>query len=173
MYHLITGPMFSGKTEELQRLVRREQVARRRVVTVIPALDHRSGHSFRSHVGRETSAIPVHDGQQLMQVLSMTEHPDVLALDEAQFFPPELIQRLDEYRDHMNILVAALHRDYRDEVFQSTALLFQKAETMVMLTAVCQICGRDAAYTRRMVHAHGQVFVGGAESYEARCWAHR
>ena len=172
MLHLITGPMFSGKTEELQRLIRRHRAANKKVLTVIPRSDHRSGESFRSHAGRSCPAMAIRDEKELAQLFALGAPPDVLAVDEGQFFPPSFAAALDAYRGHCEILVAALHRDYQGKVFETTQAFFAVAESIQMLTAICHVCYREAAYTYRLVETDGQILVGGAESYEARCWEH-
>ncbi len=172
MLHLITGPMFSGKTEELQRLIRRYRAASKTVLSVIPRNDHRSGEAFRSHAGRTCQALPIQDEKELAQLFSLGAGPDVLAIDEAQFFRPTFAYALDAYRGRCEILVAALHRDYQGKVFETTQAFFAVQESVQMLTAICHICYRDAAYTHRTVDTEGQILVGGAESYEARCWEH-
>lgn len=172
MYHLITGPMFAGKTEELQRMIRRQQAAGREVLTIIPARDSRSAGALKSHAGKTYPAVAVAGEADIVALLEERPSVRVVGVDEAQFFSPYLVDVLESLRSKYDVLVAALHRDYQGRVFDTTAALFGAMETAQILTAVCSMCHKDAAYTYRTSGAEGQFVVGGAESYEARCWRH-
>ncbi|GAA1707816.1 thymidine kinase [Isoptericola hypogeus] len=177
---VVAGPMFAGKTEELVRRVHRARIARRAVVVVAHELDTRSGPGrVASHSGLEVaSATAAAAGEIPALVAPGTE---LLAVDEAQFFGPELVEVAVGLADAgLVVVVAGLAVTFDGRPFSPLPELMAVAESVTKLTAVCTVCGRDAAYHVRLdddgagdaltpVAGH----VGGTESYQARCRAHR
>jgi thymidine kinase len=181
---VVAGPMFAGKSEELVRRVHRARLAGRTVVVVSHALDTRSG------AGRVAS----HSGLVMpsLQAASAADLPDLVppgtelvAVDEAQFFGPGLVEVATGLADAgVVVVVAGLSVTFDGRPFEPVPALMAVAERVDKLTAVCAVCGRDAAYHVRLradgppgsatdAAAPVPAHVGGAESYQARCRLHR
>lgn len=178
--HVIAGPMFAGKTEELLRRVRRSRLAGARVEVIGHALDTRAGvDRLRTHLGASLPARMMSDPAQLA-VLLTGEVPDLVAIDEAQFFGPGLVPAIDALLDAgVQVEAAGLCVTYDGDGFEPVPTLMALAEEVVKLTAVCTVCGRDAAFHVRLAGSTGDPRsataeqVGGVESYQARCRRHR
>jgi len=175
---VICGSMFSGKTEELIRRVRRAQIARQNVQVFKPEIDSRY-HAERvtSHNGQDHMAQPCADSAHLSTCIG----PDttVVAIDEAQFFDHDLLHVVESLAARgVRVIVAGLDLDFRGEPFGPMPLLMCLAEEVTKLHAICTVCGEDASRTQRLVN--GQVaryddpiiLVGASEAYEARCREH-
>lgn len=173
---LICGSMFSGKTEELLRRVRRSEIARRRIQLFKPRIDHRYGHrQVTSHNGmaRSDAVAAVSAAALLAQVPAGT---DVVAIDEVQFFDPAIADVCRELADRgVQVIAAGLDQDFRGEPFGAMPLLLALAEQVDKLHAICVRCGAAATRTQRLIDGEPAryddpvIFVGGSESYEARC----
>lgn len=173
---LICGSMFSGKTEELLRRVRRAEIARKRVQLFKPAIDNRYGlERVASHNGiARDDALIVLDAHEILNQLAPDS--EVVAIDEVQFFDwaiAEVCTRLaDEGR---RVIVAGLDQDFRGEPFGPMPLLLALAERVDKLNAICVRCGAAASRTQRLIDGRPAryddpvILVGGSESYEARC----
>ncbi len=173
---LICGSMFSGKTEELLRRVRRSEIARKSVQLFKPALDQRYGLvRVASHngVARE-DAIVVNSGLELLaQVRPETE---IIAIDEVQFFDWQIADVCTTLANQgKRVIAAGLDQDFRGEPFGPMPLLLSLAERVDKFHAICVKCGASASRTQRLIDgrpAHYDdpiILVGGSESYEARC----
>lgn len=177
---MIAGPMFAGKSEELLRRVHRARLAGLHVEVVGHALDDRGGADrLSTHVGRSAPARMLQVAQELLP-LADAEHPDILAIDEAQFFGPDLVPILERLLDAgIQLEVAGLCLTYDGGPFEPLPTLMAMAEEVVKLTAVCTVCGADAAFHVRLVEDGSDALrataaqVGGVESYQARCRSHR
>jgi thymidine kinase len=175
---VVCGSMFSGKTDELIRRLRRARIARQKVQVFKPVIDTRySVQKVKSHAGSEFEAQPI---QYAVDILEMLE-PDttVVGVDEAQFFDMAIIQVVSKLADKgMRVIVAGLDTDFRGEPFGCMPALMAKAERVDKLQAICMVCGEPASRTQRLVNgqpAHYDdpvVIVGAAEMYEARCREH-
>ena len=173
---LICGSMFSGKTEELLRRVRRSEIARRRILLFKPLIDDRYGHrQVTSHNGMARSdAVAAESAAALLaQVPAET---DVVAIDEVQFFDPAIAEVCCELADRgVQVIAAGLDQDFRGEPFGAMPLLMALAEQVDKLHAICVRCGAAATRTQRLLDGEPAryddpvIFVGGSESYEARC----
>lgn len=171
---VIAGPMFSGKSEELIRRVTRALIAKQAVQVFKPVIDDRyDALAVASHMGRTLEAQPVPDVAALETALR--EETRVVAVDEAQFFEPALVDLVDRLADRgVRVILAGLDLDFRGEPFGPMAVLLARAEVVEKLTAICR-CGRAATRTQRLIAgqpAHADdpvVLVGAAESYEPRC----
>ncbi|QUC00281.1 thymidine kinase [Cellulosimicrobium cellulans] len=184
---VVCGPMFAGKTEELLRRVRRAEVAGRRVEVVGHVLDTRRGTgTVSSHSGLAIPSRTARDAHDLERIVRGAGPLDLVAVDEAHFFGPELVdvvQRLAD--DGLVVVVAGLDVTFDARPFEPLPTLAALAERVDKLTAVCAVCGEDAAFHVRVVRepepdgggagdplAPVAAHVGGAESYEARCRVH-
>jgi thymidine kinase len=188
---VVSGPMFAGKTEELLRRVRRAQVGGRRVLLVDHVLDTRRGSgTVSSHSGQSLASRTVHDAHEL-EAVARAEGPwDLVAVDEAQFFGPALVDVVQRLADDGSVVVVAgLDVTYDARPFEPLPGLSARAERVDRLTAVCAVCGEDAAFhvrtgavaTTPAGDAEGDAgdalvadasHVGGSERYEARCRTH-
>ena len=174
---VITGPMFSGKSEELIRRVTRSLIARQRVQVFKPAIDDRYQLlAVASHAGRTLDAQAVTEVAELRRAVLDETH--VVAIDEAQFFSDELIELVGCLADSgRRVILAGLDLDFRGEPFGPMPGLMARAEVVEKLTAICS-CGRAATRTQRLIQggpAHESdpiVLVGASESYEPRCREH-
>lgn len=175
---LVCGSMFSGKTEELLRRIRRAEIARKRVQVFKPRIDVRYGvERVSSHNGmaREDVVVVGSADELLAQVRPDTE---VVAIDEVQFFDWRIAEVCEELADSgKRVIAAGLDQDFRGEPFGPMPLLMALAEHVEKLTAICVVCGAPATRTQRLIdgaparYDDPVIFVGGSESYEARCRA--
>ena len=169
---VVCGSMFSGKTEELIRRLRRARIAKQRVEIFKPATDTRYAELFGDEavVSHDENAIPsqiVHSADQLFLLAGDAE---VIGVDEAQFFGIELVdvcQRLA--RDGRRVIVAGLDQDYRGQPFEPVPQLMAVAEHVTKLHAICVHCGAPANHSQRIVAQDDRVLVGEKEAYEPRC----
>jgi thymidine kinase len=175
---VICGSMFSGKTEELIRRVRRAKIARQKVQVFKPAIDTRYGmEKVTSHDGLDFEAVPVDSSQAILDRIE----PDttVVAIDEIQFFGMDVLQLTDLLAERgLRIIAAGLDMDFRGEPFGAMPALLSKAEQVEKLQAICVVCGAPASRTQRLIDGRPAsyhdpvILVGGSESYEARCALH-
>ncbi len=175
---VICGSMFSGKTDELIRRLRRATIARQKVQVYKPAIDIRYAvEKVRSHAGSEYDAVPVNSAGDILGYLK--PETTVVAIDEAQFFDPEVVQIVSDLADKgMRVIVAGLDTDFRGEPFGPMPIFMAKAESVDKLQAICMTCGEPASRTQRLVNGKPAnyndpvVIVGASELYEARCRMH-
>ena len=183
MYHskpagwleVICGSMFSGKTEELIRRVRRAQIAKQKVQVFKPVIDDRYGvEKITSHNGLYVEAVPVPDGDSILDLVE----PDttVVAIDEVQFFDWQIARVCDELASRgLRVIAAGLDMDFRGEPFGPMPLLMAEAEQVDKLQAICVVCGQPAGRTQRLIDGKPAsyndpvILVGASEVYEARC----
>jgi len=172
---LICGSMFSGKTEELIRRVRRAQIARQKVQVFKPVLDDRYGvERVMSHNGVHVEATPVRSAQEILELLE--DDTTVVAIDEAQFFDWTIADVCNALADRgLRVIVAGLDMDFRGEPFGPMPLLMAQAEEVDKLQAICVVCGAPASRTQRLINGRPAsyddpvIMVGASEVYEARC----
>lgn len=175
---IVCGSMFSGKTDELIRRLRRAVIARQKVQVFKPAIDIRYAvEKVTSHAGSDFSALPI---ARADDILAKTE-PDttVVGIDEAQFFDEGIIEVTSQLADRgVRVIVAGLDQDFRGEPFGPMPALMSKAEQVDKLRAICIVCGEPASRTQRLVNGKPAryddpvVIVGASELYEARCRQH-
>jgi thymidine kinase len=166
---VITGSMFSGKSEELIRRLRRAQIARQHVQVFKAAVDTRySADAIVSHSEMKLPSVPVKTSAELLvQVRPDTE---VIGIDEGQFFDAELpavCTRLA--KEGRRVIVAGLDTDYLGRPFEPMPQLLAIAEYITKTLAICMICGGPANHTQRLVASNARVLVGASGTYEARC----
>jgi thymidine kinase len=166
---VITGSMFSGKTEELIRRVKRALFARQRVQAFKPRIDDRYDASrIVSHGAVSVEAIAVSTSAALEE--RVEEETDVVAIDEAQFFDRGIVDVCERLANRgVRVLAAGLDQDYLGRPFAPMPDLMAIAEEVIKVHAVCTVCGATASRSQRLINEATTVLVGGAESYEARC----
>jgi thymidine kinase len=171
---VITGPMFSGKSEELIRRLKRARIARQRVASFKPSMDVRYHETaIASHSLQTLEAIPVADVAGLRNILlPRLDEFEVAGIDEVQFFDPSLV-RLTMDLMHMGkrVILAGLDTTFSGEPFAPVPDLMAIADEVTKLSAVCVQCGAPAIHTQRLTHSTSIVLVGAAGTYEARCRA--
>ena len=175
---VVCGSMFSGKTDELIRRMRRAVIARQKVQVFKPAIDVRYAvEKVTSHAGADFSAIPVEKSDDILA--KMEPDTTVIGVDEAQFFDDGIVEVTCQLADRgIRVLVAGLDQDFRGEPFGPMPALMSKAEHVDKLQAICMICGEPASRTQRLVngkparYSDPVVIVGASELYEARCRQH-
>jgi thymidine kinase len=175
---VISGPMFAGKTEELLRRVRRAVIAGRRVAVVGHVLDDRHGvDRLTSHAGLDHPSMAITTAAQIDHAL--TPDTEILAIDEAQFFGPDLVAVINRLADRgLIVIVAGLDVTFDGQPFEPLPTLMALAERVDKLTAICVVCGEDAVFHVRVgapSASSGDLVadhVGGTEKYQARCRRH-
>lgn len=166
---VITGPMFSGKSEELIRRVRRWEIAKKRVLVCKPVMDTRNVN-ISSRNGLSTEAVELSEGM-LLRPYADTQDAEVIALDEAQFFKEDIVpQVIALMREHRRVIVAGLDLDFEEQPFPVMAHLLALATDIAKLTAVCE-CGKDAVRSKRLVPSLQKIVVGDTEAYKPQCLA--
>ncbi|MBE0069746.1 thymidine kinase [Thermoanaerobacterium thermosaccharolyticum] len=172
---VITGPMFSGKSEELIRRIKRAKIAKQKVQVFKPAIDDRySIDKVVSHNGDNMHAISIVKASEILTYAE--EDTDVFAIDEVQFLDYEIVDIVKEIADSgKRVICAGLDMDFRGEPFGPTPELMAIAEFVDKLTAICMKCGNPATRTQRLINGKPAnyddpiIMVGAKESYEARC----
>ncbi len=175
---VVCGSMFSGKTDELIRRLVRATIARQKVQVFKPAIDVRYAvEKVTSHAGAHFDAIPVEKAADIRARIEADT--TVVAVDEAQFFDPEIVDVAQELAGRgVRVIVAGLDMDFRGEPFGPMPVLMSKAEKVDKLHAICMVCGGEASRTQRLVDGKPAryddpvVIVGASEMYEARCREH-
>ncbi len=165
---VIVGSMYSGKTEELIRRLRRAQIARQRVEIFKPMIDVR--YSPDQIVSHSELRIPSRAVKTAKEVLRYAHEAQVIGIDEGQFLGPDLVKVCEKLaRQGKRVIVAGLDQDYRGAPFEPMPELLAIAEYITKTLAICVVCGAPANRTYRKVRGGGRVVVGGADLYEARC----
>ena len=171
----ICGSMFSGKTEEMIRRVRRARIARQQVQVFKPAIDNRYAvEEVKSHNGLGVDAIPV--GSTAEMLANLRPETEVIGIDEVQFFDEPIASVVQDLANRgIRVIVAGLDMDFRGEPFGPMPSLMAVAEHVDKLHAICVVCGAEASRTQRLIDGRPAAYddpiilVGGSESYEARC----
>jgi thymidine kinase len=184
--HVIAGCMSSGKTDELLRLLRRAEYARRRILLVRPDVDTRTPPEYaesRSRARYPSRTVPTDDPWRIVLLARETD-ADLIGVDEAEFFAPEVVDAIEALRrSGRHVIVTGLNLDFAGRPFGSMPELMARADDVTMLTAICVICGETATRTQRLVNGRPAaiddplVVIGGmdaraVETYEARCNRH-
>ncbi|TXC78997.1 thymidine kinase [Luteibaculum oceani] len=165
----ICGPMFSGKTEELLRRVKRAELAQRKVACYKSKVDNRyDGQDIVSHNKKARKSVPISSLKQLQN-----ETAEIIAIDEVQFFDAAEIEILNELAFGGKIIIAAgLDMDFTGKPFPASSALLAIANKVLKLTAICMTCGEEASYSRRLGKDQQSVLIGAGEKYEPRCRKH-
>ncbi|TXL66617.1 thymidine kinase [Cerasibacillus terrae] len=175
---VICGSMFSGKSEELIRRIRRANYGKLTVKVFKPAIDDRySQESIVSHNGASFIAYPIQKSADIFSKLN--KQVDVVGIDEVQFFDEQIVQVVDSLANQgIRVIVAGLDTDFRGEPFGPMPKLMSLAESVTKLNAICPVCGSPASRTQRLINGKPASFddpiilVGASESYEPRCRHH-
>ncbi|MED3930482.1 thymidine kinase [Priestia megaterium] len=172
---VICGSMFSGKSEELIRRVRRTQFAKQKAQVFKPAIDNRySEEAVVSHNGTSVMAYSISASRDILK--RVNEETDVVAIDEVQFFDTDILEIVQSLADQgFRVIVAGLDQDFKGEPFGQMPQLMAIAESVTKLQAVCASCGSPASRTQRLINGEPAsyddpiILVGASESYEPRC----
>lgn len=176
---VICGSMFSGKTEELMRRLKRAEHARQGVLTIKHHIDNRSNDAtIMSHDGNSRIAFPIDNSSVSVDKILELANKDisVVAIDEVQFFPNRILDVICQLVDQgKTVIVAGLDLDFRGEPFGIMPILLTIADDVTKLKAICVICAKDAHHTQRIVNNNPAryddpiILVGASEYYQARC----
>jgi len=168
---VVTGCMFSGKTEELIRRLNRASYATQRVLVFKPEVDVRyAEEDIVSHSDARFPCVPVRNAADMLQHVGEAQ---VVGIDEAQFFGDELVAVANELANQgRRVVVAGLDQDYRGEPFGPMPAVMAIAEYVTKTLAVCMVCGAPANRSQRLVPSGEQVLLGASDTYEARCRLH-
>jgi thymidine kinase len=165
---VVAGCMFSGKTEELIRRLRRAQIARQKVLIFKPKIDNRySVNQIVSHSEQSLISTVIDDA---CEILPLAKEAQVVGIDEGQFFGPNLVEICEQLANSgKRVIVAGLDQDYRGKPFEPMPQLMAVAEYVTKTLAICMVCGNPADRTQRTTDSSERVVVGAKGAYEARC----
>lgn len=165
---VITGCMFSGKTEELLRRLNRAKIAKQQVKIFKPAIDKRySVNQVVSHDANAIFSIPINHAKEIYANLG---NASVIGIDEVQFFDEEIVKIVvDLANKGKRIIVSGLDLDFKGEPFEPMPALMAVAEFVTKLHAICMQCGDVASFSHRLVSSERTVLLGESETYESRC----
>lgn len=176
---VVCGSMFSGKSEELMRRLKRAEYAKQGILTVKHRIDDRGSYScIKSHDGRKREAQPIDNSpENLASLLTLANGQiDVVGIDEVQFFSQEIVGIIHELVERgKRVIVAGLDMNFRGEPFSHMPELLAICEQVTKLHAICMSCGKDANFTQRLIdgkpakYDDPTILVGATECYEARC----
>ena len=165
---VICGCMYSGKTEELIRRLRRARIANQNVLIVKPIIDNRFEDDYLvSHSEQKIRSVAI---QTEKEIPALAEECRVIGIDEVQFFSEDVVEICHSLADHgKRVIIAGLDQDYRGVPFEPIPQLLASAEYITKTLAICMQCGRPANRTQRIIQDSQRVLIGGKGIYEARC----
>lgn len=165
---VIAGCMFSGKTEELIRRIRRAEIAKQKVAIFKPGIDTRfSTDHIVSHSDAKLLSTVVNTSAD---IIDLARNAQVVGIDEGQFFDMGIVEVAERLADDgKRVIIAGLDQDYRGKPFEPMPQLLAVAEYITKTLAICVVCGNPADRTQRTTSASDRVLVGAKDSYEARC----
>lgn len=172
---VVIGPMYSGKSEELIRRLKRAKIAKQNVVVFKPQIDNRySKEDVVSHSGDSINAIPIQTAKDMYEYIK--EDTQVVGIDEVQFFDKQVVDiAIDLANKGIRVIAAGLDMDFKGEPFGPTPRLLSVAEFVDKIQAICSVCGQPATRTQRLIDGKPAKYddpiiqIGAVESYEARC----
>jgi thymidine kinase len=166
---VIVGPMFSGKSEELIRRLRRAEIGRQRVQIFKPVIDQRyARNGIVSHSGLEIPSELVQSGTEILE--KVAPRTEVVGVDEAQFLGESIVEACSRLADAgKRVIVTGLDTDFMGRPFEPMPRLLAVAEEITKLLAICMRCGNPAVHTQRLVASEELIVVGASGMYEARC----
>lgn len=165
---VIVGSMFSGKTEELIRRLKRSEIANQRVMVFKIALDHR--YSEEQVVSHDSSSMTGQKVNQSSEIIPNADGYEVIGIDEVQFFDEEIIEVSQELaRQGKRVIMVGLDMDFSGRPFGPVPGLMAVSEYVTKLHAICQQCGSLATHSYRLIPSRDQILVGASEQYKARC----
>ena len=171
----VIGPMYSGKSEELIRRVKRAKIAKQNIVVFKPQIDDRySKKDVVSHSGDSIEAIPINNSKQIYDYID--DKTQVVGIDEVQFFDDNIVDVAIDLADQgIRVITAGLDMDFKGEPFGPTPRLLAVSEFVDKIQAICSVCGQPATRSQRLIDGKPARYndpiiqVGAVESYEARC----
>jgi thymidine kinase len=176
---VVCGSMFSGKTEELMRRLRRAELAKQSVLTIKHYIDKRKSHTcLVSHDGRERDAFPLGEtATGIEKIIELANRNiSVIGIDEIQFFPIEIVEIVRTLVEQgKRVIAAGLDLDFKGEPFGIMPALMALADDVTKFHAICSLCGKEAMHTQRLVNGQPAkyddplILIGASECYEARC----
>ncbi len=172
---LVIGPMYSGKSEELIRRLKRAKIAKQNIVVFKPQIDDRySKDDVVSHSGDSINAIPINKAREIYDYID--SKTQVVGIDEVQFFDDEVVDIAIDLADRgIRVIAAGLDMDFKGEPFGPTPRLLAVSEFVDKIQAICSVCGQPATRSQRLINGEPARYndpiiqVGAVESYEARC----
>ncbi|MEG0180418.1 MAG: thymidine kinase [Terrisporobacter sp.] len=172
---VVVGPMYSGKSEELIRRLKRAKIAKQKIIVFKPQIDDRySKKDVVSHSGDSINAIPIHNASEIYNLID--EDVQVVGIDEVQFFDRKIVDvAVDLANKGIRVIAAGLDMDFKGEPFGPTPDLLAMAEFVDKIQAICSVCGQPATRSQRLINNEPARYddpiiqVGAIESYEARC----
>lgn len=172
---IICGPMFSGKSEELIRRLKRTILAKKKTLVFTPKIDNRyMKNHICSHDGTHLEAIPITHIEEILDFI--TEDTKVIGIDEVQFLEGDTVGVIMSLvKQDKRVICAGLDKDFKSDPFGCMPELLARAEEVTKLTAICMSCGRPAHFTQRLIEGKPAsstdplILIGASESYEARC----
>ncbi|MFI3209951.1 MAG: thymidine kinase [Peptostreptococcaceae bacterium] len=172
---VVVGPMYSGKSEELIRRIKRAEIAKQKILVFKPTIDDRySKNDVVSHSGQSTTGIVIDDSKKIYDYIN--DEVQVVGIDEVQFFDEKIVDICIDLADKgIRVICAGLDMDFRGEPFGPTPKLLTVAEFVDKIQAICSTCGQPATRTQRLIDSEPAKYddpiiqVGAIESYEARC----
>lgn len=166
---VICGPMFSGKSEEMIRRVRRAEIARQRIQLFKPVIDDRYGEThIVSHSQQRLPGTAVSTSAEIFDLVE--DKTEVVGIDEIQFFDADIVDVCERLANlGKRVIVAGLDQDYRGRPFGPVPHLMAVAEYVTKQLAICVRCGNPAGHTQRLTDSRDQIVVGAQGTYEARC----
>lgn len=169
---VVCGPMFSGKTEELIRRVKRAQIAKQRVQIFKPAIDTRYDETkVVSHSSQSIVSEPVERSADIL--INLKDTTRIVAIDEIQFFDEDIVKIVKKLADRgYRVICAGLDLDYRGVPFGPMPMLLALADNVQKIQAICTVCGAPATRSQRLSDCNDTVLLGETDAYDARCRAH-
>lgn len=172
---IVIGPMYSGKSEELIRRIKRAKIAKQNIVVFKPKIDDRySKEDVVSHSGDSVNAIPINSAKEIYNFID--SKTQVVGIDEVQFFDEQIVEVAVDLADKgIRVIAAGLDMDFKGEPFGPTPKLLCVSEFVDKIQAICSVCGQPATRSQRLINGGPARYddpiiqVGAVESYEARC----
>ncbi len=166
---VICGSMFSGKSEELIRRLRRAMIAKQKVAIFKPRIDTRFDQNLiTSHSNLSIPSIPIEKSDEILEHID--EQTQVVGVDEVQFFDEGIVSICQDLADRgVRVICAGLDQDYSGKPFEPIPQLLAIGEYITKTLAICMVCGNPANRTQRLVASKERVLIGAADAYEARC----
>lgn len=166
---VICGPMFSGKTEELIRRIKRSVIAKRKVQLFKPRIDARyDAEAVVSHSAQKLRSTVIDRAEEIFDKLALDT--EVIGIDEVQFFGPNVVQVIEKLANNgVRVIVSGLDMDFRGIPFEPVPQLLAIAESILKVAAICVVCGEPATRSQRTIAAEDRVLVGATGQYEPRC----
>lgn len=172
----ICGSMFSGKSEELLRRIKRGVIAKQKVLLFKPSIDNRyDENQVSTHNGNSYDSISIEKSSDILNFVKDTNY-DIIGIDEIQFFDNDIVKIINKLADNgIRVIVAGLDMDFKAEPFHPMPEIMAISEMVTKLHAVCNKCGKEASRSQRLINGKPAkyddpiVVIGASESYEARC----